>query len=270
MIIIFGTRPYFGSARVVQHGFCAHCDQFTKLKSSSPLMFFHLYYLPVIPTRGRRRHHKACSKCNVYQEFEVENYEQVTQSMKDHAADAVVALQSGEEQFVIEGDETGEPTDCVAFLHGAFDWLYAAGENEYCEGLLSQLRDPRAKYASHVLTAAMETMRGRTDAAIESLSAAAASKTDVAYPHQQRAHLLVVRKRRAEAIEAYKAALAQATTPQERLPILLQMVPEQMTAKQFAEAAASYDEIVSLSPELAHDKAIAKSMKKAKKKAGLA
>lgn len=233
-------------------------------------MFFHLYYLPIIPTRGRRRHHKTCPKCNVYQEFDPEAYDQVTQSMKDHAADALVALHSGDSEFLIDGDESGEPAECVGFLHGAFDWLYAAGEKEFCDGLIQQLSSPETKYAREALNGVLETMRGKLKQAIDSFESAASQRPDAPYAYQQLGHLLVLRKRRPEAVEAYKKALACTPKDEERLGLLVQLVDEQMATKQFAEAAATYDEIERISPEIAADKTIQKGRKKARKKAGLA
>lgn len=269
MFIIFGTRPYFQSNKVSQYGFCAHCDQFVQAKSFDAMRFFHLYFIPLIPTQGKRRNHKTCPKCKACQIFEIEDFGRLIHQLKEQAADALVAVMAGESQFSLPGaPDDGEPIDAVPFLHNVFDWIYASGNAEFCDGVLHSLAGPDTSYAQQILSASLATMRGNLDGAIESFGAASLSSPSDPYPVVQRAHLLVERKRIDEAIDSYQKGLAMTGEPQGRLAICAQMVDHQMARKQFDDAVTSYETMIEIDPSLAEQKVISKGLKRAKKKAG--
>jgi hypothetical protein len=268
MVIIFGTRAYFRSNKVSQYGFCNHCDQFAKFSSFDAMRFFHLYYIPLIPTQGSRRNHKMCPKCNVVQLFEPNVFGEIITSLKDQTADAIVALQSGDTTFTDDKPDA-EPIECVPFLHSVLDWLYAANNVEFCNSILSQLDSPNCRFARSILEAALETMRGNLDKAILAYKDAASVDPASPQPHQLMGHLLIQRNRREEAIDSYKSALALTSDPQIQLGLNIQLADQEMTAKRFADAAASYERAVQIRPELASHAPFAKALKKAKKKAGI-
>ncbi len=268
MILIFGTRPYFRFKKVTQQGFCAHCDRFAKLYSFNAMRFFHLYYIPLIPTQGRRRNHRTCSKCHACTVFEPQVFENIINSMKEQAADAVIAVQNGESTF--ENDESeGEATHCVPFLHSVLDWLYASGNTEFCQGLLSQLSTPNCRYAHALLSAAFATMKGNLDVAIQAYTDAHNIDKQAVQPLQMRAHLLAERRRFDDAIQSYQSALAIAPEPETQFALNFQMVGHLMSTKRYADAVAAYEKILLLRPDLAQNASIVKPMKKAKKYAGV-
>jgi tetratricopeptide (TPR) repeat protein len=121
-----------------------------------------------------------------------------------------------------------------------------------------------------MLTGKLETMKGNLDAAIQGFMDASAADPKSALAHQMRAHLLTQRRRPDEAIGAYQTALSLTADPRLQLAINAQMVDQLMATKRFADAAATYDRIIALRPDLAQNPTIAKGMKKAKKQAGLA
>ena len=267
-MIIFGSRAYFRTKRVTQHGFCENCNGFAKLRSYTAMNFVHVYFIPVIPISGRKRNHKMCPKCNTGRELTPDGLEQLLLGLKERSADALVAIQSGDETFGEIHLQTEQADNCVDFLRGAFDYLYAGGEREFCENIVSSLSGPDAAYPREMLGASLATMDGKIDAAIDRYESAATADSSQHAPHAQRGHLLVVRKRREEAIEAYRRALAITTEPGDQVGLHLQIADEQMTLKNFDQAAESYEAAIAIVPDLASDKAVAKSLKKAKKKSG--
>lgn len=290
MVIIWGSRPYFRSNVVVQHGFCEHCDQFAKLKSFDARRFFHLYYIPLIPTQGKRRNHKMCPKCKVSQVIEPEAFETIIRTFKQHSADALVAVLSGDETFrmsavepdpgavesvdesgggVPEPEDDDEPSDAVSYLHVVQDWIYAAGDAQFCEGIVQKLADPAVRYAREVLAGNLAIMRGNVDAAVEHYAAAADAKPDEAFPVLRRTHLLELKGRPEEVVEGYGRVIELVEDPRERLGPLIRMADQQMTLKRFGDAVTSYERVFEIEPSLASEKPIAKAYKKAKKKAGV-
>ncbi len=274
MIIYFGTQLYFRTKKNQIHSFCGNCDEFAKLKSFNAINFFHFYYVPLIPLSRRLRHHRLCPKCKKSQSWDIADHANRTAIVKEQSADAIVALQNGDRTFIPTTDGQAlaaehQPEDCIAFLREAFEWLYAAGEGAFCFDLVDQLAGDRCLNAKQLLNAFACSMSGKLDLAIDSYQSAATSDPSSTKPLQQAAHLLVVQKRRAEAIGAYTAALKRTSDPAVRLPILVQMLPVLESNKQFAEAVATYEEIFVFSPTLAEDKAWQKAIQKAKKKAGI-
>lgn len=194
--------------------------------------------------------------------------EELVVGLKDRAADALLALHSGEDTFGEFDPQTGTADRCVSFLAGAFDWLYAAKESDFCRSMVASLQSPDTTFSREMLAASLATMDGKLDQAIANYEAAALADTNAFQPLAQAAHLLVVRKRRDEAIDHYLQALKRADDPGDRIALFLQVGEEQLAAKLYDDATDSYESAVELAPELANDKIIAKSLKKARKKAG--
>lgn len=271
MIIIFGTRPYFRRKKVAQFGFCANCNRYSKMRSFTAMRFFHLYYVPLIPTEGTRRTHKLCSKCNVGVLYEPDTFDNIISVFKTHAAEALVSIQEGEATFLLD-EPDAEPLDCVQYLHVVLDWLYASKNIDFCLSILNQLTAPNCRFAFSMLTASLETMRGKLDKAIDAYNDAISVQSTSCEAHQWKGHLLVERRRPDEAIEAYKVAigLVYKEAPEKLFALYWQMAEQQMATKRFADAAASYDRVLELRPEFASDPNLIKLHKKAKKKAGIA
>jgi tetratricopeptide (TPR) repeat protein len=277
MFVIYGTRPYFHSNKVVQHGFCSHCNHFVKATSFDARRFFHLYFIPLIPTEGKRRNHKLCPKCKVSQVFTPEDFNNLILHFKERSADAVIALMDGESTFTetepgVDGQmpDSAEPIQAVPYLFSVFDWLYASGNVGFCEGILQQLTAPKCNYARSMLAANLATMRGDVSGALELYRTAAVAEPANPFPVTQQAFLLVAKKMVPDAIEAYKEAIKRTPQPSEQLGLYAQMVDLQMSQKQFPDAVASYEKLIEIEPRLANEKAISKGLAKARKKAGVA
>ena len=267
-VIIFGTRAYFRTGRVTQHGFCENCNQLAKLRSYTAMNFVHVYFVPLIPISGRQRHHKMCPKCNRGREMSPDALTALINGLKERSADALVAMQSGDATFGEPDPHSGRGDDCVDFLRGAFDYLYAAGEREFCDTVIASLSSHDLAYAREMLAAAMATMDGKIDPAIEHYEAAALADSARPQPLAQRGHLLVTRRRRQEAIDSYQAALQRTGERGGRVGLLMQIADEQMALKQFDAAVDAFESAIAIVPSLAEDKSIAKNLKKARKKSG--
>lgn len=267
-MLIYGTNTYFRSNKVTQYGFCSLCNSYAKMRSYTAMPFFHLYFIPVIPIGKRKRNHKLCSKCNQCQAFEPAIFDGMITRLKDQSADAVVALKSGDTTF--ESDDPNEPPiECVPFLHSVLDWLYASNNVAFCESILSQLTEPECRYAQTMLRGALETYRGKTDDAINTYREASKLQPQSFQPYHACGLLFAARKKTSESIEAYRAAIACAT-PDIEYQLRLELVDIQTAAKQFAEAAATFDWLLAARPDLLGNKDFMKLVNKNKKKAGIA
>lgn len=267
-MIIFGTRSYFRTKNVSQHGFCANCNRFAKLRSYTAMNFIHVYFIPVIPISARKRTHKTCPKCNTGRELTPVALEQLIVGLKERTADALLALHSGDQTFGEINPDTGQADSCIEFLQGAFDWLFAAAEADFCQSVLASLQAPNTTYAREMLAASLATMRGQLNPAIEHYQNAAIADSKNHQPLVQAAHLLVVAKRRDEAIDRYREAIEKTKQPHERLGIYLNLGEEQINAKRYDEAVDSYEAAIAIQPSVIEDKLVAKALKKARKKSG--
>jgi tetratricopeptide (TPR) repeat protein len=210
-----------------------------------------------------------CPKCKQGYLYEPEAFEGIISTLKEQAADAVIALQNGERSFTTD-QANGEPLDCVAFLQNVLEWIYASNQADFVRGIIEQLAGPNCRYAHTMLTGTLETMRGKTDKAIDAYSSASAVEPKSAAPFQQRAMLLVQRRRHDEAIDAMQGAVAADNLdPQVKVGILAQMAEQQMIVKRFADAVDSYEQLLRLRPDLGQDPTLSKAFRKAKKKAGV-
>ena len=269
MVILYGVRPYFQTKKVVQHGFCHSCGKLARLKSFNANKFFHLYYIPIIPAGRRKRSHQLCNKCNTFREWMLDEFEAKSLQLKERSADAAVALQEGEEFFDYETQEGETPVPCIEYLQSAMYWLFAAGEAEFCEGLIRQLSGNPCKFANELLSGHLETSKGKFDSAINHFQSATLSDPASPQPLQFAGHLLVVRRRRDEAIAAYQSALAKMTETGQKLGLLLELIPLLESAKNYAKAVEAYDQMRELAPAMATDKKFQKVYQKLRKKAGL-
>jgi tetratricopeptide (TPR) repeat protein len=267
MFIIFGTRAYFRRNRVTQYSICPQCSQFARMQSFSAMRFFHLYYIPLIPIEGYRRNHKLCSRCNHGRTFTTDAYEVYTQQWKEDSAEAILALQEGDERF--NSNENSPPVDCVAYLRQAIDWLVAAKEKDFCQGLVDQLASPTQRYARSMLQAELNLAQNQVDIALASYVDAASAKPASFEPHYARARLLARKSRYSDSIAAFQQACKLANDPAIVYDLELEMVDQQVLAKQWKEAFDTYQRIIAYRPELATHPPFAKLVAKAKKKAGL-
>ncbi len=263
-MIVFGTQRYFRSKKVTQFGFCPSCDRLGKIRSYNAMLFFHLYFVPVIPLGFRKRTHKECSSCKQGQIFETAQFGDIIAKLKEQSADATVALKSGETTFASD-DPAMRSIDCVSFLYNVADWLYAAKDSEFCEGILSQLREPHCQFAHVMLRGALEGLQGKVDEALSSYAEASLLNAQSFRPHRLRAQLLGARKRYHESIEAYKAAIAAGPSEAE-YDLRLEMADVFVTAKLHKEATANFEWLVAANPVLAQSKEFMKIVNKSKKK----
>lgn len=268
-MLIYGTNTYFRSNKVTQHGFCSLCSSYAKMRSFTAMLFLHLYFIPVIPIGSRKRSHKLCGKCNQCQQaFEPAVFDSIITRLKDQSADAIVALKSGDATF--DSDDPNEaPIECVPFLHSAIDWLYASNNVAFCESMLSQLTEPECRYAQTMLRGALETYRGKPDDAINTYREASQIQPQSFQPHHARGMLLAARKKTIECIEAYRSAIACAT-PDIEYQLRLELVDIQTAAKQYTDAAATFDWLLAAKPDLLSNKDFMKIVNKNKKKSGIA
>ncbi len=199
--------------------------------------------------------------------FPREQYQDVIASLMARMADAVVALQNDETTFEIEGQE--QPEDAVGYLHQTINWLYGANQVAFCQGLVQQLDRPNTRFAHALLRASLEMTTGKNTEAITSYAEAHRLSSQSKIPLYMLTRLLTVKRRYDEAIPYFNALIALAPALDERLPLMVQLADTQSSAKQFAEASATYDKIFELAPSLREDKSFGKLAAKAKKKAGL-
>ncbi|MFO0086106.1 MAG: tetratricopeptide repeat protein [Pirellula sp.] len=238
------------------------------MRSFTAMPFLHLYFIPVIPIGSRKRSHKLCGKCNQCQAFEPAVFDSIITRLKDQSADAIVALKSGDTTF--DSDDPNEaPIECVPFLHSVVDWLYASNNVAFCESMLSQLTEPECRYAQTMLRAALETYRGKPDDAINTYREASQIQQQSFQPHHARGLLLAARKKTIECIEAYRSAIA-CSTPDIEYQLRLELVDIQTAAKQYTDAAATFDWLLAAKPDLLSNKDFMKLVNKNKRKAGIA
>ncbi len=267
MYIVFGSRAYFRTNKVVRHGFCLFCNRFAKLQSFDARTCFHLYYIPLIPTEGRRRNHDICSVCSQGQTYEPETFEQIIENFRERSADAIIALKN-REQTIPSGNLDQDPIECIPYLHSAIDWFYAANDRDFCESILAQLNDPQLRFAQAMTRAALETAQGSIDEAIESYSNAIQANSKSVAALRSQAQLLGEKKRYDECLAAYQAACA-ASDEATKYALMLELVDFQMTAKKHMEAATTYDWLLQANPDLEDNKKFMKLVNTARKKAGI-
>ncbi len=267
VMIIFGTRAYFRTNKVVQHGFCENCNAFGKLQSYNSTNCFHLYFIPIVPIEGRRRTHQMCNKCNFGRAYELPVFEQLLSRLKERSADAVVALLSGEATIPMD-DPNRPPIECVGLLHDVVSWLYAANDSEFCQGVLAQLNEPKLRYAQVMTRAAIETAQGNIDAALGSYGEANLDAPKASEPHIFKGRLLRSRKRFDEAIASFQKACSLAS-PKTEFDLRLQLVDIQTEGKKYADSVATLDWLLDKKPELQSNKPFMAMLKTARKKAGI-
>lgn len=269
MIIIWGSRPYFRKNKAYQKGFCPHCGRFAGFTSFDAMTFFYLYYIPLIPISRRQRFHKMCSNCSVAQQFDLESFGSIIQSLKANSAEAVLAILDGEETFEL-AEEDSESVNATDYLLGAADWLYASGNKDFCVSLVGQLTDESARYPQTMLLASMRTMDGKLQEAIDHYQAATKLDSNRHEPYQYKGYLEAETRQPEAAIASFQQVMKKAAQGTVQLSIGLQLVELQKQCKQFAEAVATYDRLIALHPPFANDKSFMKGVAKLKKKIGAA
>jgi tetratricopeptide (TPR) repeat protein len=194
-------------------------------------------------------------------------YEQVVGRLKERSADAIVALLSGEN--TIPPDEPNRPpVDCVGLLHDVVDWLFAANDAEFCQGLVAQLGAPNLRYAQVMTRAAIETAQGNIEAALGSYHEANLDNPKAYEPYYFSGRLLRAKKRFDEAIASVQKACS-LVSPEIEFDLRLQLVDFQTDGKKHADAVATFDWLLAKKPELQSNKPFMALVKTARKKAGI-
>jgi tetratricopeptide (TPR) repeat protein len=227
--------------------------------------FFHLYYLPVIPLGRRQRTHKYCSKCNMTQQIDTDAFDALIHELKENAANAVLAIQEGEETVELEG---APPTDALEMLEGAIDWFYSSNDHDFNQGILDQLNHPKCRYAEAMLRAYSNTMAGKLDHAIDDYAAAIQASPKRHVPYVRQANLMIENRKVDQAIAVYQAGAKLAEGLPDELAIHIFLAHHLMNRKRFDEAHKVHCRIVELHPPMMNDRQFAKGFAKAKKKSG--
>ena len=285
MIIIFGTRTYFASNKVRQHAFCDHCGNFAAQKSFTAMTFFHLYYIPLIPTQGKRRHHKSCSSCRQELVFEPETHEALSLRVKERSADAIVALHEGQTKFrEVAGGEFGENLDvdgggdagdeltpCGPFLRGAVDWFFASGEADFCRSVVEQLSHPEHQSIRHMVAGDLAMYESRYDDALSAYHAATGARDadgqpDPA-PYMAAGNLLMHTGKLEPAITVYEKLLKDIDDVTWTASVRNTLAGLYFQTRRYREAVETMDALMKQHPELTADRAFMKKYNKAVKKA---
>ncbi len=268
MIIIWGTRPYFKTNKVTQYKFCDNCQQYTKIANYHARRFFHLYYIPLIPTTKRQRYHQICTKCELGEQLEDESFVAMQDRMKSWSADAIVAVQNGEEETPSLANPQ-EMFNCVSLLEYTFESLYAAGDVAFCNNVIQQLHNAGSRYHAAMSKAYLEVLSGNL-AVAETIYEQAAYDNPKSYmPHYWRGRILAELGKKPAAIQALTHAVPLAEEVSMKVTILLLRAKQQLELKQYQESVDSYAEALSFNPELHYNAYFQKNYKKAKKKAGV-
>lgn len=266
-MIIFGTGYYFKSRQASQKGFCPYCGKYSKLSSWNGMSFFHLYFIPLIPVSKFQRIHKYCKLCNQGLTFPIEQFDAITHKIKEQSAQAILALQDGDEEML---DEMEQPVNAVTFLEGALDWFHSGAEKNFSYQLVQQLHQPTCKFAEGMVSGYLQMLEGDLNKSAESYQAAIRVKPSDYRGYFRLANVLVELKMVDPAIVAYQSAEANATeeSVEMRVAIAYYLIELLNKQKRFSEASVAYDRIVKLRPDVMGDKAFVKAMTKVKKKAG--
>ncbi len=267
MIIIWGTLPYFRTNKVKQHGICPHCSRLVKMQSYFARECFHLYYIPLIPFRARCRYHQICSSCQQGVQLEASKFESLLHELRTSSAEAVLAVLNDESTFIpVEGKE---PVEAVPYLMDALDWLYAAGDIEFCGGVWNQLQGINHKYARWMLEARKFVRDGQVDRAIEAYHDAHLTEPDLTLPLESKGQLLMLSKKYGAAIGCLSKLIELVSDQPGKLSIYLSQLADcQVESKRFDEAVKTFHRILALRPDLQSEKAFMKLVHKTRKKAG--
>lgn len=265
-MLIFGTGNYFRSRKASQRGFCSHCGKYGKFNSWNGMLFFHLYFIPIIPLSSYKRIHKHCKLCDNGLSFPIDKYDAITYKIKEQSAHAILALHEGDETVPNIDDE---PTDPVSFLEGALDWFHSAADKDFSYQLVQQLNRPECKFAEAMVTAYVQMLDGDLNKSAESYQLASRVKPDDYRGHLRLANILVELKKGDQAIPAYQSAANLADDVNMQVSILLLLAELLTKQKRHADASQAYDRIAQLRPEFVNDKEFSKLASKAKKKAGV-
>jgi tetratricopeptide (TPR) repeat protein len=212
-----------------------------------------------------------CSKCNQYLEISPEQFDDLVVTLKARCAEAIVALTEGETTLTFEaGNSESEPIGCVEYLVDAVDWLYDADEQAFVDGVVEKLRLTNQVFAQESIQAELLRIQGRRREAIDRMHAIISDHGVQSITAKRVATLLTVEKRHLESAEAWRKALSVETDDRHKVRLLAARVDALMSAKQWAEAVKVYDELFSVAPTIANDRAIQKLYAKARNKAGIA
>ncbi|MEZ6092341.1 MAG: hypothetical protein R3C05_30930 [Pirellulaceae bacterium] len=269
MVIIWGQKPYFKRYKVSSYGFCQHCNRFVKRQSFHARTFFHLYYIPFIPTGAKMRHHQYCPKCQQCLLIPLDEFAQSTEELKTRAAECVMAIMDGETTVRFDGMDEAEGIECVAALAELIDWLHDAGERTFIVELINRLGQAQQSLPHTAMQAELDRIQGSRREAIERLQGLMNSHADHGFPPRRVAPLLTLEKRHADAAEAWNRALAMESDTHARIGLLLMRIEALNAAKQWSEAVKAYDELFAIEDSLRNDRAIYKSYTKSRKKAGI-
>jgi tetratricopeptide (TPR) repeat protein len=222
-----------------------------------------------------------CPSCKQLTQFDTTDFESATQSSIESLADTVAALLDGDSTRSVDLDEEGNlcvdgavpahtiESSCLEEVQSHFAFLHAAGEDELIRQVVQRFEKPEYEYVFAVCNALAQGYQGKIDDSIAAWRRALAKVPDSEFATRRLAAALAMRKQYSESVEVYRKLMDMIDNRDAQFEILQYINELQLFGKLFADAVASYEQMIEFQPSLAENKAFMKQVDKARKKAGL-
>jgi tetratricopeptide (TPR) repeat protein len=230
-MIIYGSRMYFRQRRIKTWGVCDQCGHYGAQANYSARRWWHIYFIPLIPSGPVVRVLHECRKCHQCLIVPQDRLPALTGEIGQQVARAVAALVQGQTAFPT-GDERGM-VDALLYLADAAGELVALDEVAEVEQLINLLDGQRMPLATAVARATVAALRGRIDEAVEAYRQALAQAPDHGILHARLGELLRRHRRIDEARASFRAARRVLPDDLNLLQVLLDLAADRRDDAEF-------------------------------------
>jgi tetratricopeptide (TPR) repeat protein len=259
-MIIYGTRFYGKTDEVETQESCVHCGRYGKLTSYTGRRFFHIYFIPLIPTGKRTRVTRQCPSCKTGQHLEVSQLPGLTESIRQQLQEITIAAAAGETHFRFGGEEYAVLPSIFNLVPDAYVYLGADETEEF----LTLLRTNDAHLPTLFAEAKHAEIIGQTslaENAYKSIERESESQRELARLHRAQMYFNLSRFNDA-AVLAEELDTAYPTD----LTVKQLLLDIYSNTKEWEKLASTYEHCFTLNPGLWENKAFLKAYKKACKR----
>lgn len=258
-MIIYGSRMYGKKNKTKAWGVCPHCNTYAINESYDGRKFGHIYFIPLIPMTKPSRVIMECSNCEMGSLLKRDDLPTIIKELKNSCSEAFNAIQSGQENFIIDGEEVRADlfiTNNVAFLQ-------ALNGKSFIDSLLNKAKEQRLSPFVELLEASLYEHNGHSKEAYQIYKGLKAKNDEDEILHVTLGEYMIDHGMINEAVPFFESSHEKDPEDVWALRYLLDLYTHN---KQHEKLPEVYEKLIIQIPELKEDKKYMKQYKKACKK----
>lgn len=263
-MLVFGVRMYFRDKTRISYGDCPSCRAYASMKSYQAYQFVHVYFIPLIPTGGKKQILRECSKCTTGVQMSAADANAAADGLEESFKSWVHMLAEGESEIVVE--EGAPPVKIGIMIAEHLEDLLCLDKLTEIDSLCELVSEAEMPLEHWIIRAKWASLFGDLSSSLRFCQEAVKANPKDSYAAALLGNTAIVADEPEIAQQAFDAYSA--IEPTDPMPFLV-LSDFYEKRKEFAGIVANLDKLFDIHPDLLSNKTLAKQYKRACKKSGL-